>query len=170
MADVLEQFFAGGKTEAPPAKPSTPSVSQSKRDLDAMAILQDELSKAQKRASSGDPRAARDVESLLREIAGRNKTIKKSVSSEAQAAAPVSSDPLEAFFSGKQAQAPQAAPVATTAPTAPVAQPSAPSVQAPPPDQQKQGGVRGVVSRLFGQVPSAGEVFGQFQEGKRALG
>jgi hypothetical protein len=79
MADVLEQFFAGGKTEAPPAKPSTPSVSQSKRDLDAMAILQDELSKAQKRASSGDPRAARDVEALQREIAGRNKTIKKSL-------------------------------------------------------------------------------------------
>jgi len=171
MADVLEQFFAGGKTEAPPAKPSAPpSVSQSRRDLDAMAILQDELSKAQKRASSGDPRAARDVEALQREIAGRSKTIKKSVSSEAQAAAPVSSDPLEAFFSGKQPQAPQAAPVATTAPTAPVAQPSAPSVQAPPPDQQKKGGVRGVVSRLFGQVPSAGEVFGQFQEGKRALG
>jgi hypothetical protein len=169
MADVLEQFF-GGKTEAPPAKPSAPSapsVSQYKRDVDAMAILQDELSKAQKRASSGDPRAARDVEALQREIAGRNKTIKKSVSSEAQAAAPVSSDPLEAFFSGKQ---PQAAPVVANAPAAPVAQPSAPSVQAPPPDQQKQGGVRGVVSRLFGQVPSAGEVFGQIQEGKRALG
>jgi hypothetical protein len=169
MADVLEQFF-GGKTEAPPAKPSAPSVSQSKRDLDAMAILQDELAKAQKKASSGDQRAARDVESLQKEIAAKNKTIRKSAPSEAQAAAPVSSDPLEAFFSGKAPQAPQAAPVATTAPTAPVAQPSAPSVQAPPPDQQKQGGVRGVVSRLFGQVPSAGEVFGQIQEGKRALG
>lgn len=165
MADVLEQFF-GGKTEAPPAKPSA-SPSQSKRELDSMAILQDELAKAQKKANSGDQRAARDVESLLKEIAAKNKTIKKSVSSEAQAAAPVSSDPLEAFFSGKQPQAPQAAPVATTAPAAPVAQPS---VQAPPPDQQKQGGVRGVVSRLFGQVPSAGEVFGQIQEGKRALG
>jgi len=165
MADVLEQFF-GGKTEAPFAKPSA-SPSQSKRDLDAMAILQDELAKAQKKASSGDQRAVRDVESLQREIAGRNKTIKKSAPSEAQAVAPVSSDPLEAFFSGKQAQAPQAAPVAANAPAAPVAQPS---VQAPPPEQQKQGGVRGVVSRLFGQVPSAGEVFGQIQEGKRALG
>jgi hypothetical protein len=169
MADVLEQFFAGGKTEAPPAKPSA-SPSQSKRELDSMAILQDELAKAQKKANSGDQRAARDVESLLKEIAAKNKTIKKSVSSEAQAAAPVSSDPLEAFFSGKQPQAPQAAPVAANAPAAPTAQPSAPSVQAPPPDQQKQGGVRGVVSRLFGQVPSAGEVFGQIQEGKRALG
>jgi len=169
MADVLEQFFAGGKTEAPPAKPSA-SPSQYKRELDSMAILQDELAKEQKKASSGDQRAARNVESLLKEIAAKNKSIKKSAPSETQAAAPVSSDPLEAFFSGKQAQAPQAAPVAANAPAAPTAQPSAPSVQAPPPDQKKQGGVRGVVSRLFGQVPSAGEVFGQIQEGKRALG
>jgi hypothetical protein len=161
MADVLEQFFAGGKTETPPAKPSA-SPSQSKRDLDAMVILQDELSKAQKRASSGDQRAARDVESLLKEIAAKNKTIKKSAPSEAQAVAPVSSDPLEAFFAGK---APQAV---SAAPAAPVAQPSKP--QQAPIEQPKQGAVRGVVSRLFGQVPSAGEVFGQIQEGKRALG
>jgi hypothetical protein len=113
MADVLEQFLAGAKTETPPAKPSA-SPSQSKRELDAMVILQDELDKAQKRASSGDQRAARDVESLKKEIALRNKTTKKSVPSEAQAVAPVSSDPLEAFFSGKQPQAPQAAPAQPT--------------------------------------------------------
>ena len=162
MADVLEQFLAGGKTEAPPTKPSAPSPSQSKRDLDAMAVLQDELSKAQKRASSGNQSAARDVESLQREIAAKNKTIKKSAPSEAQAAAPVSSDPLEAFFSGKAAQAAPAAPVAQ------LSQPSEP--QQAPIEQPKQGAVRGVVSKLFGQVPSAGQVFGQFQEGKRALG
>lgn len=123
MADVLEQFLAGGKTEAPAAKPSAPSApsaSQYKRDVDAMAILQDELNKAQKRASSGDQRAARDVESLQKEIALKNKTLKKSASTEptAQAAstaqtAPVSSDPLEAFFSG---QSTQAAPTAQPTP------------------------------------------------------
>ena len=123
MADVLEQFLAGGKTEAPAAKPSAPSApsaSQYKRDVDAMAILQDELDKAQKRASSGDQRAARDVVSLQKEIALKNKTLKKSASTEptAQAAstaqtAPVSSDPLEAFFSG---QSTQAAPTAQPTP------------------------------------------------------
>ena len=79
MADVLEQFLAGGKTEAPAAKPSAPSApsaSQYKRDLDAMAVLQDELIKAQKRASSGNQSAARDVESLQKEIAAKNKTLK----------------------------------------------------------------------------------------------
>jgi hypothetical protein len=118
MADVLEQFLAGGKTETPPAKPSaSPSASQSKRQIDAMAILQDELDKAQKRASSGDQRAARDVESLQREIALRNKTTKKSVPSEPTAqptstaqTAPVSSDPLEAFLSGQTTQAVSAQP------------------------------------------------------------
>jgi len=126
MADVLEQFLAGGKTETPPAKPSaslSASPSQSKRELDAMAILQDELDKAQKRASLGDQRAARDVESLQKEIALRNKTIKKFAPSEptAQPAsiAPtvaVSSDPLEAFLSGQgtQPSEPQKAPSAPT--------------------------------------------------------
>jgi len=161
MADVLEQFLAGGKTEAPVAKPFG-SPSQNKRDVDAMAVLQDELTKEQKKASSGDQRAARNVESLQKEIAAKSKIIKKSAPSEAQAVAPVSSDPLEAFFAGK---APQAV---SAAPAAPVAQPSEP--QQAPIEQPKQGAVRGVVSRLFGQVPSAGQVFGQFQEGKRALG
>jgi hypothetical protein len=171
MADVLEQFLSGGKTETPTAKPSAPSASQYKRDVDAMAVLQDELSKAQKRASSGNQSAARDVESLQKEIAAKNKTLKKSASTEptAQVAltaqtAPVSSDPLEAFLSGKPTQA---------APSAPVAQPSQPtepSAQQASIDQPKQGAVRGVVNKLFGQVPSAGQVFSQFQEGKRALG
>ena len=168
MADVLEQFLAGGKTEAPAAKPSAPSapsVSQYKRDVDAMAVLQDELIKEQKKASSGDQRAARNVESLQKEIAAKSKTIKKSAPSEAQTAAPVSSDPLEAFFAGK---APQAASAAPAAPTAPVAQPSEP--QQAPIKQPKQSAVRGVVNKLFGQIPSAGQMFGQFQEGKRALG
>jgi hypothetical protein len=166
MADVLEQFLAGGKTETPPAKPS-PSPSQYKRGVDAMVVLQDELAKAQKKASSGDQRAARDVEAVQREIALQTKIINKSAPSEPQAAAPVT-DPLEAFFSG---QKPQATPTAkpTTEPTvaAPVQQLNANQA---PLIQQKQGAVRGVVSRLFGQMPSAGDVFGQFQEGKRALG
>ena len=161
MADVLEQFLAGGKTEAPAAKPSA-SPSQNKRDVDAMAVLQDELDKEQKKASSGDQRAARNVESLQKEIAAKSKIIKKSAPSEAQAVAPVSSDPLEAFFAGKAPQAVSAAPVA---------QPSQPSkLQQAPIEQPTQGAVRGVVNKLFGQVPSAGQVFGQFQEGKRALG
>jgi len=172
MADVLEQFLAGGKTETPTAKPSAPSApSQYKRDVDAMRSLQDELIKEQKKANLGDQRAVRDVEALKREIALKTKIINKSAPNEAQAAAPVSSDPLEAFFSGKAPQPASAAPAAPSATTTSVAQPSQPSApQQAPIEQQKPSAVRGVVSRLFGQVPSAGQVFGQFQEGKRALG
>lgn len=164
MADVLEQFFAGGKTEAPTAKPSaTPSSapSQYKRDVDAMRSLQDELTNEQKKASSGDQRAARNVEALQREIALKNKIIKKSTPTEpvAQDVAPVSSDPLEAFFSGKapqpasaaQAQQPQAA-----EPTYWGGEARAPI------EPTKEGGT--AVGR------AAVRLLGQAQEGKRALG
>jgi hypothetical protein len=82
----------------------------------------------------------------------------------------ISADPLEAFLSGQKPQ-PTAKPTAqpTTEPTvaAPVQQPNANQV---PAEQPKANAVSGVVNRLFGQVPSVGQVFGQFQEGKRALG
>jgi hypothetical protein len=171
MADVLEQFF-GGKTEAPPAKPSapsTPSVSQYKRDVDAMAVLQDELAKEQKKASSGDQRAARNVESLQREIAAKNKSIKKSAPSETQAAAPVSSDPLEAFFSGKQPQAPQAAPMQKSeAGGGRGSYAGFNAEQKAIAEGQSTRGPRQPEGTAVGRA--AGRLLGQVQEGKRALG
>lgn len=82
-----------------------------------------------------------------------------------QTKAAQAADPLEAFFSGK---APQAVSAAPTAPVAP--QPTQPSATNVEIEQPKESSVRGVVNKLFGQVPSAGQVFGQFQEAKRALG
>ena len=76
-----------------------------------------------------------------------------------QTKAAQAADPLEAFFSGK---APQAVSAAPTAPVAP--QPTQPSATNVEIEQPKESSVRGVVNKLFGQVPSAGQVFGQFQE------
>jgi hypothetical protein len=42
-----------------------------------MAILQDEMTKAQQRLQSGDPRAQRDIESLTREMGGKVQTIQQ---------------------------------------------------------------------------------------------
>jgi len=81
-----------------------------------------------------------------------------------------SADPLEAFLSGQNPQPtakPTAQPTAEPTVAAPVQQPSANQTTV---EQPKGNAVIGVVNRLFNQVPSASQVFGQFQEGKRALG
>ena len=51
------------------AAPAT--ATPDKRQADRMAILQDEMSKAQQRLQSGDPRAQRDIDALTREMGGK---------------------------------------------------------------------------------------------------
>lgn len=51
------------------AAPATATTD--KRQSDRMAILQDEMTKAQQRLQSGDPRAQRDIEALTREMGGK---------------------------------------------------------------------------------------------------
>ena len=120
MNDVLEQFLGGAVAKPPP--PSKPTGStrvapedQAKRDKDALAILQNELKASQDRfASATDPQAkARhqaDIAGLQREIGRMDKTAPKPTPSarvapavQPSAPAETSSDPLEAFLSGKPA-------------------------------------------------------------------
>jgi hypothetical protein len=124
MADVLEQFF-GGSVAAPPKPTGGKNVAsdvQSKRDQDALAIIQQELGAAQGRlASATDPqekmRHQADIAALQREIARKSKTAIPATAAPAaqttQAAPAAPSDPLEAFFTGK----PIAAQPAAIAPT-----------------------------------------------------
>jgi hypothetical protein len=112
MADVLEQFF-GGSVAAPPKPTGGKTVAsdvQSKRDQDALAIIQQELGAAQSRlASATDPQEKRrhqaDIAALQREIARKSKTAMPAPAAPAaqttQAAPAAPSDPLEAFFTGK---------------------------------------------------------------------
>jgi len=124
MADVLEQFF-GGSVAAPPKPTGGKTVAsdvQTKRDQDALAIIQQELGAAQGRlASATDPqekmRHQADIAALQREIARKSKTAIPATAAPAaqttQAAPAAPSDPLEAFFTGK----PVAAQPAAIAPT-----------------------------------------------------
>jgi len=124
MADVLEQFF-GGSVAAPPKPTGGKTVAsdmQSKRDQDALAIIQQELGAAQGRlASATDPQQKMmhqaDIAALQREIARKSKTAMPAPAAPAaqttQAAPAAPSDPLEAFFTGK----PVAAQPAAIAPT-----------------------------------------------------
>jgi len=49
----------------------TAPQTKNKRELDRMAILQDEMAKAQQRLSQGDPRAQGDINALIREMGGK---------------------------------------------------------------------------------------------------
>lgn len=60
MASLAELWDAAPATATP-----------DKRQSDRMAILQDEMDKAQQRLASGDPRAQRDIEALTREMGGK---------------------------------------------------------------------------------------------------
>lgn len=60
MASLAELWDAAPTTATP-----------DKRQADRMAILQDEMTKAQQRLQSGDPRAQRDIEALTREMGGK---------------------------------------------------------------------------------------------------
>jgi hypothetical protein len=105
-----------------------PSDAQAKREQTALAMIKEELRKNQERAAKGDKEAEINVAALNREIARLEKkspTVAKAAPAAPVAAAPVAqattSDPLEAFLSGKPAPpAPPAQPAAQ-----PVAQPAA---------------------------------------------
>jgi hypothetical protein len=58
--------------EAPVKTPT--QTPKPKRDVDRMAILQDEFDKAQKRLASGDKRAQSDIDALTREMGGKVST------------------------------------------------------------------------------------------------
>jgi len=60
MASLAELWDAAPVTATP-----------QNRKVDRMAILQDEMAKAQQRLQSGDPRAQRDVDALTREMGGK---------------------------------------------------------------------------------------------------
>ena len=60
MASLAELWDAAPATATP-----------QNRQTDRMAILQDEMTKAQQRLQSGDPRAQRDIEALTREMGGK---------------------------------------------------------------------------------------------------
>jgi hypothetical protein len=60
MASLAELWDAAPATATP-----------QNRQVDRMAILQDEMTKAQQRLKSGDPRAQQDIESLTREMGGK---------------------------------------------------------------------------------------------------
>ena len=125
MADVLEQFL-GGSVAAPP-KPTGDKIIasdvQTKRDQDALAIIQQQLGAAQSRlASATDPQQKMmhqaDIAALQREIAVKSKTAMPATAAPAtqtQAAPAAPSDALEAFFTGKPviAQPAATAPIST---------------------------------------------------------
>lgn len=60
MASLAELWDAAPATATP-----------DKRQADRMAILQDEMVRAQQRLQSGDPRAQRDIDALTREMGGK---------------------------------------------------------------------------------------------------
>jgi hypothetical protein len=60
MASLAELWDAAPTTATP-----------DKRQADRMATLQDEMTKAQQRLQSGDPRAQRDIEAITREMGGK---------------------------------------------------------------------------------------------------
>ena len=184
MNDVLEQFLGGGGAVAAPPKPTSAtkvaSADQAKRDKDALAILQNELKASQDRlASAADPQAkARlqaDIGALQREIGRMDKTAAKVTPSApapsaqpATAAAPASSDPLEAFLSGKPVTAAQ-----PSQPTQPVAESTAGTQEgtmgAYVPRRQPVSNVRQILGKVLQKGFEAKQALGQ-DLGERVAG
>jgi hypothetical protein len=122
--DALEKFLGGGQAVAEPPKKSTnanSSDAQAKREQTALAMIKEELRINQEKAAKGDKDAQINVAALNREIARFEK--KSPAASKAASAAPAvpvaaaaapvaqaaTSDPLEAFLSGKPVTAPSQA-------------------------------------------------------------
>ena len=155
--DALEKFLGGGQAVAEPPKKSggqIPSDAQAKREQTALAMIKEELRKNQERAAKGDKEAEINVAALNREIARFEKkslAAAKAVPAAPVVAAPVAqavtSDPLEAFLSGKTA--PAAQPVAQ-----PTTQPIAQSATAP----NAEGGGRGSYQGYSAAEEQAGKV------------
>jgi hypothetical protein len=122
--DALEKFLGGDQAVAEPPKKSGGQISsdaQAKREQTALAMIKEELRKNQELAAQGNKEAQINVAALNREIARFEKkspAAKKTAPAAPAAAAPVAqaatSDPLEAFLSGKPASPAQPAAQPTT--------------------------------------------------------
>ena len=66
MASLAELWDAAPATATP-----------QNRQVDRMAILQDEMTKAQQRLQSGDPRAQSDINALTREMGGKAQPVQQ---------------------------------------------------------------------------------------------
>jgi len=115
--DDLEKFLGGGSAVASPPKPKGNRVSsetQSQRDQQQRAILEDELKKKQASAAQGNKMAEADAQALIREISRISKdstiapkpsamsNIRPDLQPDQVAKAPqASGDALDAFLSGK---------------------------------------------------------------------
>ena len=63
---------------------AAPATAQN-RQVDRMAILQDEMTKAQQRLQSGDPRAQSDINALTREMGGKAQPVQQTQQTQQQA-------------------------------------------------------------------------------------
>jgi hypothetical protein len=136
-------------TEAPaPAKSAkVPSQDQAMRDKSRMDILQTEMTKAKDRLAKGDARAQSDIDALTREMGGKVARTAPPVA--APTAAPIVTASAAPATSGTLADLWESTPAAT-------------SKEQVTEEKPKEGGT--AVGRM------AAKLFGQVQEGKRALG
>ena len=79
---------------------AAPATAQN-RQVDRMAILQDEMTKAQQRLASGDSRAQRDIESLTREMGGKVQPVQQTQQTQQQASGQTLADLWETTPAGK---------------------------------------------------------------------
>jgi len=79
---------------------AAPATAQN-RQVDRMAILQDEMTKAQQRLQSGDPRAQRDIDSLTREMGGKVQPVQQTQQTQQQASGQTLADLWEATPAAK---------------------------------------------------------------------
>jgi hypothetical protein len=126
---------------APVKSAKVPSQDQAMRDQSRMSILQSEMTKAQQRFAQGDVRAQRDIEALTREMGGKV--------ARTAPAAPVAASTAAPATGGTLADLWESTPAATTK-------------EQVTEEKPKEGGT--AVGRM------AAKLFGQVQEGKRALG
>ena len=204
MADVLEQFFGGGKTTTGPSivtdqildrlkmveSSGDPyALNKESKAMGAYQFMPEQVQTMHKQGIEFNPfnekESRQAAKSYLEKLVKEKGSIEKALAAyggfvtkdptsyvnkvlqaptapqakaqQAQAPQVASSDPLEAFFSGK---APQTASSTPNAPTAQPTQPSAPE-QAPT-EQPQQGG--SAVGRM------AGQLLGKTQQAKKDLG
>ena len=69
MADPIEDLISGVTQKVD--RPVVTQVPKNKREVDRIAILQQEMLDAKQRLASGDARAQRDIDSLTREMGGK---------------------------------------------------------------------------------------------------
>lgn len=79
---------------------AAPATAQN-RQVDRMAILQDEMTKAQQRLQSGDPRAQSDINALTREMGGKVQPVQQTQQTQQQASGQTLADLWETTPAGK---------------------------------------------------------------------